>query len=55
MFCGKSPAEALILGANRIVVRDTAHLMYLEHPDVFATLVEQFANRTLAQEFGSRL
>jgi pimeloyl-ACP methyl ester carboxylesterase len=41
-------AEALIPGANRIVVRDTGHLLYLEHPDVFATLVVQFANGTLA-------
>lgn len=25
-------------------MRDTGHLMYLEHPDVFAQLVTQFAN-----------
>jgi 3-oxoadipate enol-lactonase len=36
--------EALIPGSSRIVVRDTGHLMYLEHPDVFAQLVTQFAN-----------
>jgi pimeloyl-ACP methyl ester carboxylesterase len=36
-------AEALIPHAYRIVVPDTGHLMYLEHPDVFARLVEQFA------------
>ena len=36
--------EALIPGSKRIVVRDTAHLMYLEHPDLFAKLVGQFAN-----------
>ena len=36
--------EALIPGSRRIVVRDTGHLMYLEHPDVFAQLVTQFAD-----------
>jgi pimeloyl-ACP methyl ester carboxylesterase len=35
-------AEALIPHAYRIVVPDTGHLMYMEHPDVFARLVEQF-------------
>jgi pimeloyl-ACP methyl ester carboxylesterase len=35
--------EALIPGSKRVVVRDTGHLMYLEHPDVFADLVERFA------------
>lgn len=35
-------AEALIPHAYRVVVRDTGHLMYMEHPDVFAGLVEQF-------------
>jgi pimeloyl-ACP methyl ester carboxylesterase len=37
-----SAAEALIPHAYRIVVPDTGHLMYLEHPDVFARLVVQF-------------
>jgi hypothetical protein len=37
-----STAEALIPHAYRIVVPDTGHLMYLEHPDVFVRLVEQF-------------
>ena len=41
--------EALISGSKRIVVPDTGHLMYLVHPDVFANLVEQFANGALAQ------
>jgi 3-oxoadipate enol-lactonase len=36
--------EALIPSSERIVVPDTGHLMYLEHPDVFAKLVAQFAN-----------
>jgi hypothetical protein len=35
-------AEALIPHAFRIVVRDTAHLMYMEHPEIFVRLVEQF-------------
>jgi 3-oxoadipate enol-lactonase len=37
-------AEALIPHAHRIVVPDTGHLMYMEHPDVFARLVEQFVD-----------
>jgi pimeloyl-ACP methyl ester carboxylesterase len=37
-------AEAIIPHAYRIVVPDTGHLMYLEHPDVFARLVEQFVD-----------
>jgi 3-oxoadipate enol-lactonase len=37
-------AEALIPRAYRIVVRDTGHLMFMEHPDVFARLVEQFVD-----------
>jgi len=37
-------AEALIPHAHRIVVPDTGHLMYLEHPDVFARLVGQFVD-----------
>ncbi|HXS06760.1 MAG TPA: alpha/beta hydrolase [Rhizomicrobium sp.] len=37
-------AEALIPRAYRIVVPDTSHLMYMEHPDVFAQLVEQFVD-----------
>jgi 3-oxoadipate enol-lactonase len=37
-------AEALIPHAYRIVVPDTGHLMYLEHPDVFARLVAQFVD-----------
>ncbi|MES2253682.1 MAG: alpha/beta hydrolase [Pseudomonadota bacterium] len=37
-----SAAEALIPHAYRIVVPDTGHLMYLEHPDVFARLIAQF-------------
>jgi pimeloyl-ACP methyl ester carboxylesterase len=41
--------EALIPGAQRVVVPDTGHLMYLEHADAFAALVAQFANGTLAQ------
>jgi len=39
-----SAAEALIPHAYRIVVPDTGHLMYMEHPDVFARLVEQFVD-----------
>ena len=39
-----SAAEALIPNAYRIVVPDTGHLMYMEHPDVFARLVEQFVD-----------
>jgi pimeloyl-ACP methyl ester carboxylesterase len=39
-----SAAEALIPHAYRIVVPDTGHLMYLEHPDVFARLVMQFVD-----------
>ena len=39
-----SAAEALIPRAYRIVVPDTGHLMYMEHPDVFARLVEQFVD-----------
>ena len=35
-------AEALIPHAYRIVMRDAAHLMYLEHPDVFVQLVDAF-------------
>jgi len=35
--------EALIPGAKRVVVEDTGHMMVLEHPDVFAKLVTQFA------------
>jgi 3-oxoadipate enol-lactonase len=41
--------EALIPGSERVVVRDTGHLMYLEHPNVFAKLVEQFANEGSGQ------
>ena len=37
-------AEALIPHAYRIVVPDTGHLMFMEHPDVFARLVEQFVD-----------
>jgi 3-oxoadipate enol-lactonase len=37
-------AEALIPHAYRIVVPDTGHLMYMEHPDNFAELVEQFVD-----------
>jgi pimeloyl-ACP methyl ester carboxylesterase len=37
-------AEALIPHAYRIVVPDSGHLMFLEHPDLFAQLVEQFAD-----------
>ena len=37
-------AEALIPHAYRIVVPDTGHLMYMELPDVFARLVEQFVD-----------
>lgn len=37
-----SAAEAMIPHAYRIVVPDTGHLMYLEHPDVFARLIVQF-------------
>jgi pimeloyl-ACP methyl ester carboxylesterase len=37
-------AEALIPHSYRIVVRDTGHLMYLEHPEVFAQLVRQFVD-----------
>lgn len=37
-----SAVEAMIPHAYRIVVPDTGHLMYLEHPDVFARLVMQF-------------
>lgn len=36
-------AEVLIPGARRVVVADVGHLMYLEHPDVFAGLVKEFA------------
>lgn len=39
-----SAAEAMIPHAYRIVVPDTGHLMYLEHPDVFARLVTQFVD-----------
>jgi 3-oxoadipate enol-lactonase len=35
-------ATALIPHAYRVVVRDAGHLMFMEHPDVFARLVEQF-------------
>jgi pimeloyl-ACP methyl ester carboxylesterase len=37
-----SAAEAMIPNAYRIVVPDTGHLMYMEHPDVFARLIGQF-------------
>jgi len=37
-------AEALIPHAYRIVMPDSGHLMYLEHPDVFARLVTQFVD-----------
>ena len=37
-------AEALIPHAYRVVVRDAAHLMFREHPDVFAKLIEQFVD-----------
>lgn len=37
-------AEALIPHAYRVVVRDTGHLMQMEHPDVFAHLIEQFVD-----------
>jgi pimeloyl-ACP methyl ester carboxylesterase len=37
-------AEALIPHSYRIVVRDTGHLMQMEHPDVFVQLVEQFVD-----------
>jgi 3-oxoadipate enol-lactonase len=40
-------AEALIPRAYRIVVPDTGHLMYMEHPDVFARLVGQFVDAKL--------
>jgi 3-oxoadipate enol-lactonase len=39
-----SAAEAMIPHAYRIVVPDTGHLMYMEHPDVFARLVGQFVD-----------
>jgi pimeloyl-ACP methyl ester carboxylesterase len=39
-----SIAEALIPHAYRIVVRDAGHLIQMEHPDVFAQLVEQFVD-----------
>jgi pimeloyl-ACP methyl ester carboxylesterase len=35
-------AEYAIPRAHRVVVRDAGHLLYLEHPDVFAKLVEDF-------------
>ena len=34
--------EALIPRAKRVVVPDAGHLMYLEHPELFAKLVVQF-------------
>jgi pimeloyl-ACP methyl ester carboxylesterase len=34
--------EALIPGARRVVVPDAGHLMYLEHPEIFADLVGRF-------------
>jgi len=37
-------AEAMIPHAYRIVVPDTGHLMYLEHPDLFARLIAQFVD-----------
>ena len=37
-------AEALIPHAYRIVVPDTGHLMYMEHPELFARLVAQFVD-----------
>jgi 3-oxoadipate enol-lactonase len=37
-------AEALIPHAYRIVVPDTGHLMFMEHPELFARLVEQFVD-----------
>jgi 3-oxoadipate enol-lactonase len=37
-------AEALIPHAYRVVVPDSGHLMFLEHPDLFAQLIEQFAD-----------
>jgi pimeloyl-ACP methyl ester carboxylesterase len=37
-------AEALIPHAYRIVVPDSGHLMYIEHPELFAQLVEQFVD-----------
>jgi hypothetical protein len=36
-------AAALIPHAYRVVVRDAGHLIFMEHPDVFARLIEQFA------------
>jgi pimeloyl-ACP methyl ester carboxylesterase len=37
--------ESLIPGAKRIVVPDSGHLLYLERPDVFATLVTAFVDK----------
>ncbi|MGH6828432.1 MAG: alpha/beta fold hydrolase [Rhizomicrobium sp.] len=37
-------AEALIPHAYRIVVRDAGHLMFMERPEIFARLVEQFVD-----------
>ena len=37
-------AEALIPHAYRIVVPDTGHLMFMEHPEIFVRLVEQFVD-----------
>lgn len=34
--------EYAIPHARRVVVRDTGHMMYMEHPDVFAGLVSRF-------------
>ncbi len=36
--------EALVPGARRVVVRDAGHLIYLDHPDVFADLVTRFVS-----------
>jgi hypothetical protein len=37
-------AEALIPHAYRIVMPDAGHLMFMEHPDTFVRLVEQFVD-----------
>ncbi|HEY3638869.1 MAG TPA: alpha/beta hydrolase, partial [Rhizomicrobium sp.] len=37
-------AEALMPNAKRIVVTDAGHMLYMEHPDVFAGLVAQFVS-----------